>query len=196
MNKVKEPKKSTSSPIALRLGEIIEKSCLNVVCVADYIGISISVLNRILNGQRKISDEIAVDLVAAFELNIFHIYDLEKPLPANLRRSARLRKFLHDHKNEVKYFKTKQLLRTDSQFADEQLLPSRLFDSPVYIWEIQQYCHKLGEHLTSARIGQLLDNLVDQQLLYSQKVPIKRRDGSFGDRCVRVYCRVAFESNF
>lgn len=173
--------------ISLRVASLMEASGLEVPGFADYLSISDSHLYAILNGTRDLTEEVAEKIGSAFNLKGSQILRISYRIPKSIKKSKSLNKFCNENKDVASYFKSTRSERKDSYYIETDLYRTDLFDSPVYIWEVKEYCLNAGKKYTSKRLSQILRYMVDRKKLKSKKKRLKLRNGEYGERLVDVF---------
>jgi plasmid maintenance system antidote protein VapI len=173
--------------IAKRIKKIIELSGLELIGFATFVNISESHLYAILNGNREVTEDIAERIGSAFNLNGGKILRLNYKIPKGLKKSQRLNNFYEDNKEVNSYFVGTRSERKDAYYIENDLLRSHIFDKPIYVWELREYCESKGKKYTSKRLSQILDYLVKTKKLQHDKRAIKLRDGGYGTKKVYAY---------
>jgi len=183
----KERQNDYAKTISQRVRELMKLSGLELPGFADYLNLSESHLYAILNGTRDLTEDIADRVASAFDLKGGQILRLNYKIPKNTRKSESLNKFCEENKNVKSYFTHTREERKDSYFIENDLYRTSLFDKPVYIWEIKEYCESVGKKYTSKRLSQILKYMVETKRLKSKKKALKLRNGEYGKRVVDVF---------
>ncbi|WP_304063409.1 hypothetical protein [Pedobacter glucosidilyticus] len=177
-----------SKSISARLLLIMELTELEISGFAEFTGVSESHLYALINGNRKLTGNVAAQIGRKLKLEGWEILQLDYNIPLSIRKSPMLVEFHKDYKNIPEYFTYSLYNRKSSKYIAD-LIHTDLFSHPVYIWEIKDFCKKSKKNYTSKSLSQILNYLVIKGELKSEKRPIKKRDGSFGKRIVDVFWR-------
>ena len=169
-----------------RLKLIMEIAGLEVAGFSEFTKVSVSHIYAILNGRKSLTAQTANKIAIGFKLNGWNILNLDFKITEAIKSPA-LNKFYADHKEAADYFKETISERKDSYFFEHELFPTGIFDNPVYIWEVREACIALGRNLSSKQIAHIAGYLADTNKLESEKRPIKKKNGEFGERIVTVY---------
>ena len=169
-----------------RLKLIMEISGLEVAGFSEFTKVSVSHIYAILNGRKSLTAQTANKIAIGFKLNGWNILNLDFKITEAIKSSA-LNKFYADHKEAHDYFKETVSERKDSYFFEHELIPTGIFDKPVYIWEVREACIALGRNLSSKQIAHIAEYLAVKNKLDSEKRPIKKKNGEFGERMITVY---------
>lgn len=173
--------------VSQRVQTLMDLAGLEVAGFADYLSISESHLYAILNGTRDLTEDIADKIGTAFGLKGSQVLRINSRIPKKIKKSELLNKFCDENKNVDSYFTKTRGERKDSHFIENDLINSDIFNSPIYIWELKEYCQTLGKNYSSKRLSQILNYMVDTKKLRSKKRPLKRRNGEYGKRLVDVF---------
>jgi plasmid maintenance system antidote protein VapI len=173
--------------ISQRVQNLMDASGLEVSGFAEYISISDSHLYAILNGTRDLTEDVAEKIGEAFNLKGSQVLRLNYRIPKSIKKSESLNNFCVENKNVESYFKSTRSERKDSYYIENDLYNTGLFDSPIYIWEVKEYCLNAGRKYTSKRLSQILRYMVDRKILKSKKKRLKLRNGEYGERMVDVF---------
>lgn len=179
--------KSYKEKISQRVNDLMDAAGLEVLGFADYLSISESHLYAILNGTRDLTEDIAEKIGMSFNLKGSQILRINYRIPKSIKKSNSLNKFCDENRNVESYFKSTRSRRKDSYYIENDLYNTELFDSPVYIWEVKEYCLNAGRKYTSKRLSQILRYMVDRKKLKRKKKKLKLRDGGYGERMVDVF---------
>lgn len=170
-----------------RIQKIIEMSGLELSGFAVFVHISESHLYAILNGNREVTEDVAERIGAAFNIKGGKILRLNYKIPSKLKKSNELNNFYEQNRNISSYFVDTRSARKDSYYIENELLQSGVFDEPIYIWEIRNYCESKGKKYSSKRLSQILEYMYKTNRLRRDKRPIKLRNGGYGKKKVYVY---------
>lgn len=181
--------KSYREKISQRVKQLMDAAGLEVLGFSDYLAISESHLYAILNGTRDLTEEVAEKIGTAFDLKGSQILRLNYRIPKSIQKSKFLNNFYDENRNVQSYFQSTRSERKDSYYIENYVMNSSFFDSPVYIWEIKEYCEAEGRKYTSRRLSQILNYMVDRKKLKSKKRRLKLRNGGYGKRVVDVFFR-------
>jgi len=173
--------------IVERIKLIMEISDLEILGLSKLTGISDAHIYSLLNGRRKLTDDIAEKIGSSLDFDGMLIFKLNKEIPASISRSNTLLKFREEHKLNTEYFSSTKVDRKGSAFFEYELLPTSLFEEPKYTWEVKDACKRYGRNYTSNEVNGYLKYLVVRKLLRSEKRSIKLRTGGFGERLVDVF---------
>lgn len=173
--------------ISQRVQGLMVAAGLEVPGFADYLTISDSHLYAILNGTRDLTEDVAEKIGAAFNLKGSQILRINYRIPKSIKKSKSLNNFCTENKDVESYFKSTRSERKDSYYIENDVFNSGLFDSPIYIWELKEYCKSAGKKYTSKRLSQILNYMVERKKLKSKKRPLKLRNGEYGKRRVDVF---------
>jgi plasmid maintenance system antidote protein VapI len=179
--------KNPKETIGERVQRLMDLAELEIDGFAEYLSISPSHLYAILNGNRDLTVDIADKVGSAFDLKGSQILRINYRIPKRIKKSESLNKFYEENKNVESYFIKTRGERKDSYYIEHDLFNSNLFDSPIYIWELKEYCQKAGKNYTSKRLSQILNYMVDRKKLKKKKRPLKLRNGKYGKRKVDVF---------
>jgi len=172
--------------IRKRLKLIMEIAGLEVAGFSEFTKVSVSHIYAISNGRKNLTAQTANKIAIGFKLNGWNILNPDFKITEAIKSPA-LNKFYADHKEATDYFKETISERKDSYFFEHELIPTGIFDKPVYIWEVREACIALGRNLSSKQIAQMADYLAATNKLESENRPIKKKNGDLGERIVKVY---------
>ncbi|MGV3530567.1 MAG: helix-turn-helix transcriptional regulator [Flavisolibacter sp.] len=170
-----------------RVETVIKFSGLEISGFAEYTGISESHLYAILNGNREISASIADRIAGSFGMKTWHLMKLDVDISKKMKRTTELNKFYIENKGVEDYFTRSKTAAKASSYIEKVLLPSGFFKSPVYISDVREKCAEAGKKLSSKRVSQILNYLVDTGKLKKKKRRIRLKNGEFGKRIVDVF---------
>ncbi|HEU0227466.1 MAG TPA: helix-turn-helix domain-containing protein [Arachidicoccus soli] len=176
-----------STFISQRVQKLMDLSGLELIGFADFLSVSESHLYAILNGTRDLTEDVAEKIASAFDLKGGQILRPNYKIPKSIKKSELLNKFCDENKDVKSYFIDTRKERKDSYFVENDLYQTTLFDKPIYIWEIKEYCESIGKKYTSKRLSQILKYMVETKKLKSKKKPLKLRSGGYGERIVEVF---------
>jgi len=183
----KSPDPNYSEALADRLRYIMETIGLELPGFALFIGKSESHVYSLLSGRRGITNDIAKDLGSKLEFDGSKIFKLNQPIPSSIINGKYLNNFKQQYINNPEYFVSTKIDRKLSYYVQFELVNTDLFDSPRYVWEVNDVCRKFGKVFKSDTLSKILKHLVTKGVLQSKKEPIKLRNGSYGSRKVDVF---------
>lgn len=172
-----------------RIKWIVQITGLEIVGFAEFVGISVSHLYAILNGNKKLTYEMARRIARKFKLKPEDIFDLDKDISKEVQNAPALKRFMVTEREMQEYFQATRDSRKASHYIAHTLVNAPIFkdDEPIYLWEIQQYCVLQKRYYSSDELSKYLNEQVIKGKLRSEKRPIKKRDGTYGVRKVNVY---------
>ena len=174
-----------------RIRLIMKITGLEILGLSKLTGISDAHIYSLLNGRRRLTDEVARILGERLDFDGLLIFKLNKEIPLSISKSSKLIKFKETHKLNVGYFSDTKIDRKGSAFIEYELLPTPFFNQPKYTWEVKEVCKQYKRNYTSNEINGYLKYLVTRKLLKSEKRPIKLRNGELGERLVDVFFKLA-----
>lgn len=168
---------------------IIQLSGLEVKGFAEFVGVSLSHLYAVINGNRALTQETVRRICKKFNLKEDRFFRLDYEIPANISKAPELLEFMAKEKDISEYFQNTRDDRIPSHYIEHELVKSSLFkeDEPTYLWEVREYCEKEERVYSSNELSKLLKYQVKKGNLRSTKRPIKCRDGTYGIRMVDVF---------
>jgi len=122
----------------------MEISGLEVAGFSEFTKVSVSHIYAILNGRKSLTAQTANKIAIGFKLNGWNILNLDFKITEAIKSSA-LNKFYADHKEAHDYFKETVSERKDSYFFEHELIPTGIFDKPVYTWKLERPVLLLAE---------------------------------------------------
>jgi plasmid maintenance system antidote protein VapI len=173
--------------IAERIKLIMKIAGLEILGLSKITSISDSHIYSLLRGRRNLTDEVADRLGKALDFDGQIIFKLNKEIPTSISKSMNLSKFKLAYKLNEEYFLDARIDRKGRAFIEYELLTTTLFDHPVYAWEVKLACKEQKRNYSSNEIIGYLKYFVVRKLLKSEKRPIKKRNGGFGNRLVDVF---------
>ena len=177
---------SYSIVIRNRIKLIMEIAGLEVAGFAEFTKVSVSHIYAILNGRKSLTSQTANKIAIGFKLNGWNILNPDFKITESIKSTA-LNKFYADHQEATDYFKATIAERKDSYFFEHELIPTGIFDKPVYVWQVREACIALGRNLSSKQIAQIADHLATNKKLGTENRLIKKKNDDYGERMVRVY---------
>ena len=176
-----------STFIKERLLSIAENSGFTIIGLAEITKVSESHIYALINGNRKLKGEIADKLGKPFKLKGWQLLELDFEIPSNFNKSVDLINFRREFKGNIEYFYETKNKTKASYFIENEFLDDSIFDQPVYLWEIIERLKSLGKQYSSKDLSQILHYLITKNKLYSEKRPLKLKNGGFGSRIVDVF---------
>jgi plasmid maintenance system antidote protein VapI len=170
-----------------RLKKLMELSNLEIKGFSKLTGISENHIYSILSGRRTLTSVSADKIGKGLDFDGTLIFNLQIELPEQIKKSETLKKFIADNRNNTEYFIDSNKKKKLSTFIKQDILPTDLLKVPRYVWEINTFCESKGRKILSDTLKKHLSYLVVKGELKSKKRPIKKRDGSFGERMVDVF---------
>lgn len=165
----------------------MEKIGLEIPGFAVFIDRSESHIYSLLNGRREVTSDIALDIGNKLGFDGLRIFKLNQELPAGIENTPFLNNFKRQYRDNPEFFTSSKGERRVSHFIQFELINTDLFDTPKYVWEINEVCVLHGRTLESDVLSKHLKYFVKRGFLRSEKRPIKLRDGTFGVRLVDVF---------
>ncbi len=173
--------------ISTRLEELMKLAGLTVAGLARFINISEPYMHSLINGNRQLTAELANRIGSLFNIDGANILRPGYRLPKNAKKSKYLSNFYDENKNVPSYFRSTHNEQKPSFYIENELYHTDIFDSPIYIWELRDYCNTNKKKYTSKQLSQILNYMVDRGLLKKKKSSLKLKNGSYGKRKVDVF---------
>jgi len=187
MKKIKS--EAYAEEIVNRVKEVMISAGLEIAGFARICKLSESHVYSLLSGRRPLTEAIALQIGEHIGFNGATLFNLQEKIPSNLKSKELLKSFHKAEKNNVHYFVNSKIDRKPSYFIEFEIVNSEFLSEPKYVWEINQYCKKLGKSYNSDKLKKYLKYFAIQKKLKSEKRQIKLRSGKFGKRMVDVFWR-------
>lgn len=162
-------------------------SGLEIPGFAAFTTFSESYIYSLISKRRSLTIEASETIGVKFDSNWELLYNLGSNIEKTVKLSDSLKKFKLENKGNDDYFLSTRRNRKLSYFIEFEIIPTQLFDTPQYVWEVNEYCRNEGREIISDKLKKVLAYLVVKGKLKSQKRRIKLRNGEFGTRMVDVF---------
>ncbi len=177
--------------IAERVRRIMEIIDLDVPGFAEFLDKSSPHIYGISNGSRPLSEALAKEIGEFLEFDGMKIFNLNSPIPKDIRRVDKLIHFKKENKDNPEYFLSQKPARSVDTFILEVLIKTGFFDNgPKYLSETTKFCkEELNREFVDDELTKGLVYAVKKNILKSEKRSIKLKNGGLGVRQVDVYYR-------
>uniref|UniRef100_F4C8V8 Uncharacterized protein n=1 Tax=Sphingobacterium sp. (strain 21) TaxID=743722 RepID=F4C8V8_SPHS2 len=172
-----------------RFKRIIVLTELEVDGFAEFVNVTYSHIQGIINGSRSLSQVLARKIGKKLEFDGSKIFNLNWQIPISIKNAKALALFKSHNKSNTHYFVNTKTDRSINAFIIERLLPTGyLKGDPKYLKQIRRYCKdEFGRDFTSDELSKGLKYAVKKGLLQTKKNPILLDSGKLGDRMVDVF---------
>jgi len=180
-------KTNYSDLVGNRIKSLIELLGLEIAGFAVFTKISESHIYAIINGNRKLTGEVADQMTKDLPINGWQLLQLDYEITSTVKNSRVLKDFYKNYSNNSEYFIDNRTTRKSSQRISDLIKKDATFKNEQYVWEIREYLKQHKINPTSKELAQILKYLVVKGELQSKKAPLKLRNGLYGERMVDVY---------
>jgi hypothetical protein len=178
----------TKASLKERINYIMDTVGLEIAGFSELTKISESHLYALSNGTKSLTKVTAEKIAFPLKLKSTQILNLNYVISDSIRNAPAIKKFYHTFKKgNPEYFRDTKAARKSSYFIEQELMPSGLFNEPVYVWQVKEACVESGMDYSSKEISQKLSYLVKTNKLKSEKRKLKKKNGDTADREVFVY---------
>ena len=173
--------------LSKRVQFLMSTSGLEIPGFAAFTTFSESYIYSLISKRRNLTKEASEVIGDKFDSNWELLYNIGFNIEEAVKSSDNLNRFKIENKGNDDYFTSTRKDRKLSYFIEFEIIPNHLFDTPQYVWEVNDYCKKQGREIISDKLKKALAYLVVRGKLKSQKRQIKLRNGGFGTRMVDVF---------
>lgn len=181
---------SETDALGDRINHLMDISGLELSGFADFTGVSESHLYAIINGTKSLTDSTAQKIAQPFNLLKDQLINPNYKLTKKLSKSQALIQFYTENKGVHKYFVTTKIDRKIAYYIECEVLKSKKFKRPFYVADVRDYCLKAGRDLSSKRVAQVLNYLVDKKILKKEKASYVLKNGELGKRMVDKFSKI------
>lgn len=173
--------------IGARIQLIMEILGLEVAGFEMLTGVSASHLYAILNGNRRLTIDVANQIGEKIGFDGWKILHVSYEIPSSIRQHPNVSRFYKEYSSVPDYFIDTRDERKKSFFIKQLAITTDFFNEERYVWEVKDKAKEVNRKFTSKELSQILKNLFDNSVLNRKKRQYRSKDGNILERLVWVY---------
>ncbi|PRD46206.1 hypothetical protein [Sphingobacterium haloxyli] len=173
--------------IGNRIQLIMEILGLEVSGFEMLTSVSSSHLYAILNGNRRLTMEVANQIGEKIGFDGWKILHVNYEIPLSIRQNSNILRFYKEYSSVPDYFIDTRDERKKSYFVKQLVISSNFFNEERYVWEVKNKTKEANRKFTSKELSQILKSLYENKFLNRQKRQYRNKKGAVLERLVWVY---------